>query len=342
MTHSHNILFINNKQVAELGGADIRQVIEDVKSLLQLHVEKKVNSPAKAVLKWGTTVEDENSFGRCNAMPCYAAGDINMAGIKWLGSNPRNYKYGLPRASGLMILNDPDTKLPLCIADCTAVSVVRTGAASALAIDVLASDNVKAISIIGAGAQARTQLEGALVVRPGIRKCYVNDLHMAQAEAYAEEMSGRFGIEVVATATAEMKSAIAASEILITATIASTPVVPAEWVHPGLFCINLSDFEYEYAVIPRCDKVVVDDWAGVKHRQISTVSLMYRDGKFKDTDLYAELGEILLGHKPGREKESEITYFDSVGLGAEDLAVITRCYRRAVVEKKGTLIPYWE
>ena len=88
--------------------------------------------------------------------------------------------------------------------------------------------------------------------------------------------------------------------------------------------------------------VVVDDWEGVKHRQISTVSLMYRDGLFKEEELHAELGEILLGKKRGRENEEEIIYFNSVGLGAEDLAVVTRCYRKALKEGGGTIVPYWE
>ena len=110
----------------------------------------------------------------------------------------------------------------------------------------------------------------------------------------------------------------------------------------GQTCLNLADFEYEYECLPLCSKVVVDDWEGVKHRQISTVSLMYRDGLFKEEQLHAELGDILLGRKPGRENDGEIIYFNSVGLGAEDLAVITRCYRKALKEGGGTVVPYWE
>ncbi len=335
-----DLMFLNDAQLRALGGYDIRAAIDDVREVLTLHVQHKVNSPSKVVLRWGTTVEDENRYGRCNAMPCCIGGDINMAGIKWLGSNPQNYKQGLPRATGLVILNDPDTKIPLCVADCTQVSGVRTGAASALAIDTLAKKNASTILLMGAGFQAHLQLEAAKIARPSLKRCYVYDIMPERANKYAEEMSQKLNMEVIATTNP--KQAALASDIIITVTISATPVVFADWMHPGLTCLNLADFEYEYGCLPQCSKVVVDDWEGVKHRQISTVSLMYRDGLFKEEQLHAELGEILLGNKPGRENDEEIIYFNSVGLGAEDLAVITRCYRKALKEGGGTIVPYWE
>ena len=335
-----DLMFLNDAQLRALGGHDIRAAIEDVREVLTLHVQHQVNSPSKVVLRWGTTVEDENRYGRCNAMPCCVGGSINMAGIKWLGSNPQNFKHGLPRATGLVILNDPDTKIPLCVADCTKVSGVRTGAASALAIDKLARKDASSILLMGAGFQARLQLEAAKIVRPSLKKCFVYDIRPEQSAKYAEEMSQKLNMEVIAVD--DPKQASLKSDIVITVTISAVPVVFGDWLHPGQTCLNLADFEYEYACLPQCSKVVVDDWEGVKHRQISTVSLMYRDGLFKDEQLHAELGEILLGNKPGRENDEEIIYFNSVGLGAEDLAVVTRCYRKALKEGGGTVVPYWE
>ena len=335
-----DLMFLNDAQLKALGGHDIKAAIDDVREVLTLHVQKKVNSPSKVVLRWGTTVEDENLYGRCNTMPCCVGGSIDMAGIKWLGSNPQNFKQGLPRATGLVILNDPDTKIPLCVADCTQVSGVRTGAASALAIDKLAKKDSSTILLMGAGFQARLQLESAKIVRPSLKKCYVYDIRPEQSAKFAEEMSVKLGMEVIATD--DPKKASLESDIVITVTISAVPVVFADWLHPGQTCLNLADFEYEYDCLPKCSKVVVDDWEGVKHRQISTVSLMYKDGLFKEEQLHAELGEILLGDKPGRENDDEIIYFNSVGLGAEDLAVIARCYRKALKEGGGTVVPYWE
>ena len=190
-----------------------------------------------------------------------------------------------------MVLNDPDTKIPLCVADCTQVSGVRTGAASALAIDKLARKDSSTILLMGAGFQARLQLESAKIVRPGLKKCYVYDIRPEQSAKFAEEMSAKLNMEVIATD--DPKKASLESDIVITVTISAVPVVFADWLHPGQTCLNLADFEYEYDCLPKCSKVVVDDWEGVKHRLISTVSLMYRDGLFKEEQLHAELGEIL-------------------------------------------------
>jgi ornithine cyclodeaminase len=123
-----NILFLNNKAMARCGVQDMAAVMEDVKQVYRLTDKGDVIAPGKCMMRWGKTVEDENVLGRINAMPGYIGGEYDMAGIKWIGSGPMNYKKGLPRASVTMILNDPDTKLPVCIADGTEVSTMRTGA----------------------------------------------------------------------------------------------------------------------------------------------------------------------------------------------------------------------
>lgn len=124
----HTIVFLSNKAMENAGVLDMSAAIQDVKNAYILNRKQDVINPGKCVLRWGQIVEDENVLGRINAMPGYIGGDYHMAGIKWIGSGPMNYKKGLPRASVTVILNDPDTKLPVCVADGTAISTVRTGA----------------------------------------------------------------------------------------------------------------------------------------------------------------------------------------------------------------------
>ena len=128
----HNVLFMNDKTVNSLVADDMRMVMQDVEQCLSIFDKGDVINPTKCVMRWGKTPEDENVCGRINAMPGYIGGDVNIAGIKWIGSGPQNYKKGLPRASVTVILNDPDTKLPLAISDATTVSAKRTGAAGGL------------------------------------------------------------------------------------------------------------------------------------------------------------------------------------------------------------------
>ena len=105
--------------------------------------------------------------------------------------------------------------------------------------------------------------------------------------------------------------------------------------------MNMADYEVSYDCVKRASKIVVDNWDTIKHRMVSTVAMMWKDGLVKDEDIHAQLGQILDGKKAGRENDQEIIYFNAVGTGILDLAVTTRCYRKAVETNKGTVVPYW-
>ncbi len=336
-----SILFLNNKAMDELGAADMKSVIKDVEAVYSLTQKGDVISPGKCVMRWGSTVEDENILGRINAMPGYIGGEYNMAGIKWIGSGPMNYKKGLPRASVTIILNDPDTKLPLCVADGTKVSTMRTGASGGVAVKNLAKSDASVMTICGAGAQAPTQLEAALIARPSIKKLYIYDIKLENAQRFADFVKNTYP-DVTPVPTQDIEAASRESDIIDCVTLASEPFIKGEWLKKGSLVMNMADYEVDNECVNRASKVVVDYWEGVKHRLISTVSLMYRDGLFKDEELHAELGEIINGIKPGRENDDEIIYFNAVGAGIMDIAVTARCYKNAKKEGKGIELPFWE
>ncbi len=336
-----DILFLNNKAMDELGTSDMKAVINDVEQVYTLTQQGDVIAPGKCVMRWGETVEDENILGRINAMPGYIGGEYAMAGIKWIGSGPMNYKKGLPRASVTVILNDPDTKLPLCVADGTKVSTMRTGASGGVAIKHLAKKDASVMTICGAGAQAPTQFEAAMIVRPTIKTLYIYDIKPENAQRFADEVTAKYP-EVEAITTVDVEAAVRESDIIDCVTLASEPFIKGEWLKKGALVMNMADYEVDNNCIKRSDKVVVDYWENVKHRMISTVALMWKDGQFKDSDLYAEIGEIVNGSKPGRENDDEIIYFNAVGAGIMDIAVTARCYKNAVKEGKGIKLPFWE
>lgn len=336
----HDILFMNDKLVNQLSGG-MPDIIHDVERALSLLDSGEALNPEKAVMKWGKTVEDENTYGRINAMGGFVGGEYNIAGIKWIGSGPMNYKKGLPRASVTVILNDPDTKLPIAISDSTRISVMRTGATGGLAIKYLARKEPRTITICGAGAQSRTQLEAALLERPSIQKVYIYDIVSSQSEKFAKEMGVKFPVEIVIVDEKGLPAAVNDSEIIITVTLAAEPIIHGEWIKPGTLMINMADYEYTYDCVQKANKIVVDTWVNIKHRLISTVSLMYRDGLIKDEDIYAHLGEIINDKKPGRENEDEIIYFNAVGMGIEDIAVVARAYKKAKELGLGQIVNYW-
>jgi ornithine cyclodeaminase len=240
-----------------------------------------------------------------------------------------------------VILNDPDTKLPVCIADGTAVSAKRTGASGGIAARELSIRNASVMLICGAGAQARTQLEAIKLTRPTIRKVFVYDIRPESTAAFIKEMGPMYpDIEFVATDTPEKGAREA--DIVDCVTLADSPIIEADWIKPGALLMNMADFEMTYDCVRKSAKIVVDNWENVKHRMISTVALMARDGLVKDEDLHAEMGQILMGKKAARETDDEIIYFNAVGSGLMDIAVVTRCYRKALKEGLGVMLSYWE
>ena len=335
------IIFLNNRAMDELGASDMRDVIHDVERVYTLTQQGDVIAPGKCVMRWGNTVEDENVLGRINAMPGYIGGEYDMAGIKWIGSGPMNYKKNLPRASVTIILNDPDTKIPLCVADGTKVSTMRTGASGGVAIKHLAKENASVMTICGAGAQAPTQFEAALIARPSISKLYIYDIKPENAQRFAKEVILKHPA-VEAIATDDVESAVRESDIIDCVTLASEPFIKGKWLKKGALVMNMADYEVDNECVRRANKVVVDYWENVKHRMISTVALMWKDGQFKDSDLHAEIGEIVNGNKSGRENDDEIIYFNAVGAGIMDIAVTARCYNNARKFNKGIKLPYWE
>lgn len=338
---SVDILFLNDKTMADVGVMDMNAAIDDVEQAYVLNKQGDVINPGKCVLRWGKTVEDENVLGRINAMPGYIGGKFDMAGIKWIGSGPMNYKKGLPRASVTMILNDPDTKLPVCVADGTAISTMRTGASGGVAIKFLAKSDAGVMTMCGAGAQAHTQLEAAVIARPSIHTVYVYDIREENAERFIKMSSPKYP-QIKFIATMDVEAAVRESDIIDCVTLAVEPFIKGEWLKKGALVMNMADYEVDNACVERADKVVVDFWEGIKHRMISTVALMWRDGLFKDEQVHAELGDILSGNKAPRENDDEIIYFNAVGAGILDIAVAARCYKAAKEQGKGVCLPFWE
>ncbi len=339
--NSVKILFLNNKAMERAGVLDMAAAISDVEKTYILYAKGDVISPGKCVLRWGKTPEDENIYGRINAMPGYIGGEYDMAGIKWIGSGPQNFKKGLPRASVTVILNDPDTKLPVCVADGTAVSTMRTGASGGVAIKLLAKKDAAVMTICGAGAQAPTQLEAALIARPAITKVYIYDIRPESSQKFAGYIKEKYP-KVEAIPTDNIESAVRESDIIDCVTLASEPFIKGEWLKKGSLVMNMADFEVDYECVKRSSKICCDYWEGIKHRMISTVALMWKDDKIRDEDIHAELGQILTGDKPGRENDDEIIYFNAVGAGIMDIALTTRCYKKALEMNEGQALNYWE
>ena len=130
------------------------------------------------------------------------------------------------------------------------------------------------------------------------------------------------------------KNAMDGADILVTATSAQAPLLKAEWMKPGAFYSHIGGWEDEYAVAKQCDKIVCDDWETIKHRT-QTLSRMYKDGVLSDDDIHANLIDLIIGKKKGRENDDERIYFNAVGLSYVDISIAMAMYEKAISQSTG-------
>jgi len=320
---------VSNHQLLYLSRADVESLALDMPTIISLleaaFKEKglgRVEMPPKPGIH---TLPD--AF--IHAMPAFIPA-LNSAGIKWVSGYPENYKRGLPYITGLLILNDAETGLPYAVMDCTWITAYRTGAASALAAKYLARKQSEVVGILACGVQGRANLIALATLFP-IKRVYAYDVLPEAQLCYVEEMSARLNIEILGASTP--KQAVIESELVVTSGPIlkhPTPTIEKDWLRPGAFA-SAVDFDSYWTgeALAQFDKLSTDDHAQFQY---------YRSvGYFQTTpDPYADLGEIVAGLKPGREREDERTMAMNLGLAMDDMAVAPEICRRARERGIGT------
>ncbi len=332
------LLYLSSQDVKDLGGLDMKLALEDVEEALKLVYQGDCIVPTKIAMGFGKCIADEAETGRINAMPGYLGGRFDIAGIKWVGSNPGNLKKGLPRASATIVLNDPDTKMPICFINGADISAVRTGASSGVAAKYLAKENAETILLVGAGYQNQMQLEAIYCTRPSLKYFYVVDINPEAGAKFCQVMGEKLGITIKALTSYADCDRI--PDITVNATSAPVPVVPIEAAHPGNMHVCVGGLDHP-DLYKKADKIVCDSWNQVLHRPVCYMAQDALAGKFDDSTIYAtEVGELAAGDKPGRENDQEFCYYKPVGMGVLDLSIAVRLYRKALAEGKGTRLEY--
>lgn len=246
--------------------------------------------------------------------------DFNLIGTKIASGYYDNHKLGLPPGMAIIVLLDLKTSMPLAIMDGSYITAYRTGAAGAVAASVLARKESSKIGVIGAGTQARMQVL-ALKELFKLKEIRVWDRDEKRASGYVTEMSNLLGIEV--KSLSDRKDVVSGSDIVVTVTASREPLVEVEWIEKGMHINAIGadgpgKQEHDPAIVKLANKVVVDSLS--QCRRIGEIQHAISQGLISDDDVYTEIGEILLGKKAGRESDDEITFFDSTGLAAQDIA----------------------
>lgn len=323
MMADNKVLYLSRKDVenVELSMTEIIAVID---KMFKEKGQGNIEMPPKPGIH-----TRENAF--IHAMAAYVPG-LDAAGVKWVSGYPGNQQKGLPYISGLLILNDPDTGIPIAIMDAAWITAKRTGAATAVAAKYLARRNSSTVGIIACGVQGRSNLE-ALACQFDITSVKAYDKYPEVAKKFSEEMSQMVQSEI--EVVNNPKDAVVDLDIVVTSGPIlehPIPVIEKDWLAEGSFASPVDfDSYWTGAALVQADKLATDDIGQMDY---------YRDvGYFKTTpQAYADLGEIAAGLKPGRENDSERTMSINLGIAPADMVTAKLIYEKAVENGIGIML----
>jgi alanine dehydrogenase len=247
--------------------------------------------------------------------------------------NPR--RFGLPTIQGTIVLADASTGVPLAIIESGSVTALRTAAATAVAASFLARRGARTATIVGCGVQGELQLAAIAAVLP-LQRAWVLDADHERAESMAARAAASLGLRV--EPAKDLRAALRESDVCVTCTPARRAFVMAADVPPGMFIAAVGadtqgKQELEPALVASATLVVdvLDQCAEIGELQhVLAAGLMTR------AQVHAQLADVVVGRRPGRTRDDEITVFDSSGTALEDVAAAIAVYETARDTGRGT------
>jgi ornithine cyclodeaminase/alanine dehydrogenase len=321
----NRILYLSRADVKAVG-LSMAEIVDALEAAFREKGEGRVEMPPKPGIHPG---EGDNFI---HAMLAYIP-SLKSSGVKWVSGFPENHKRGLPYINGLLILNDVETGMPISVMDCVWITAMRTGAATAVAARYLARPESAVVGVLGCGVQGRTNVEALNVLFP-LERVMAYDVNAEAARTYAEEMREHFHLEV--TVVNKPKEAVTGCDIVVTAgPILKKPhrTIQAGWLDQGAFA-SLVDYDsyWHPEAMKEAAKFCTDDVSQLRHYQ--------GVGYFQEIPtVYADLGELATGKKPGRETQKERTMTANLGIAMDDMATAPLIYQRAIEMGIGTWLP---
>ncbi len=319
-----------------ISAADVKQAISMTDAIAAVREGFIALSTAKAQVPLRSALQTAD--GTTLFMPAYVDQALNSA-VKIVSIYPGNARHGLPSIVASVLVLDAGTGQLRALIDATYLTALRTGAGSGLATDLLALPDASILGVIGAGAQARTQIEAVLAVRP-IREIRI--FSRSGAEMLVAALSASYPDLSIRTAHSA-SDALRGAQVLIAATTSSTPVIELADVQTGAHINGIGSYtptmqEVAAEVVTRA-KIVVDSRESCL-AEAGDLLIPMATGMLDHDAIYAEIGEIAAGLKPGRTSAEEITFFKSVGNAIQDLTVAARVLAAAEAQNLGTIVNF--
>ena len=310
-------LILTEREVAEI--LSMKEAVRLLEASFRLHAEGKTQVAPRLVMPLTGVA------GNFRIMAAVIP-DMGGFGLKTLTGTPGKRA---PEETYFAILYfDTETGALRAVMPGTHITGTRTGAASGVATRYLAREDAASLGLIGAGFQGRNQVAAVREVRD-IRTVRVYDLFPEAAASYAAALSGE-GLDAQPVGSAE--AAVRGLDVVCAATTTKEPVILADWLEPGMHVNSVGanapvKREVEAAAFSRCR--VVLDFRDQVLGEAGDLMAAIRDGAFREDQLHAELGDVVLGRVAGRSSPDDITLFKSVGVAIEDVACAAFVYEEA-------------
>jgi alanine dehydrogenase len=309
-------------ELTYLNGPDIARLAPTDESILAPGQEgQRAQGRGEAVIEPRVHLRADPSVdGHFNVLRGSIPG-MGLAGVKIVGDFVDNYRNGLPSEMALLNLFDPATGMPRAVLDATAITEMRTGAITAIGAQHLARSDARVLGHIGARGTAywNVRLLDRLFDFAEIR---VHSRRPESREAFARRLSADLGKTVLATA--DWRSAVEGADIVVEASRLRrpTPLLRTQWVSPGALVVAYGTMSaVELSLTDVMTKIVVDDWGQCATGPYGALRQHVEAGKLTARNLHAELCEIVVGSKPGREAPQETILFWHRGLSLSDIAL---------------------
>lgn len=328
-----DILFLSRADVEALALTP-REIVDAVEGALRAQGEDRVVLEPREHL-----VPDPAFGGHFNLLRAYVE-PLGVAGVKVVGDYVRNYEQGLPSELALLTLYDPRTGVPLAIVDATEITDWRTGAVTAVGARHLARPGARVLGHVGARGTAFSNVT-MLDAIFGFDEIRVTSRRRESREAFGRELEDALGKPVRVVET--VREAVEGADVVVEATRLERPepILLTEWIAPGALVVPYGTMSaVELSLTDVMAKIVVDDWGQCRSGRFGSLRAHVETGRLTEDTLHAELGEIVVGAKPGRERDDERILFWHRGLATTDIAVGALLVDRARERGIGTSLRY--
>jgi ornithine cyclodeaminase/alanine dehydrogenase-like protein (mu-crystallin family) len=324
------ILYLSNEDVRQV--LDLGRAIDITEQALRDHSEGRViwSTPEDFAIKPDKGWQSWVTGCALTSVAGFRIRSIKAAG----GSRDVSRPPRGPRR--ILILSDCEGGEIRAIMDEDWCHAVRTAAAATVACRLLARKNAATMAMLGAGDTARAAVP-VMAKAFDLKEIRVTSRTPESRRLYANEVGKEYGLNIRPVESTE--EALKGADIVVSATTTSAPFVQDSWLGDGITVYSIGKHqEMESAFYKKADKFIVDSWEHCKNK--SDMQRMLKESYLSEKDLHAELPELLIGKKPGRQSDRERIFIRAIGLVNQDIAMADHIYRAALDKEIGTRLPY--